>query len=109
MPPWLAVKITFFTSLLKLVSSFLSGVHLALPMPHEHIQEFSKRDVFQKTAARSLLESWCERGNIKINEGKYWAIHFPRSYTGDLTLNGRNAPFINQVKLLGVIFEDKIT
>jgi hypothetical protein len=58
------------------------------------------------------MATWCERWNIKINEDKTRAIYlshritFPESL---LTLNGRNIPFVNSVKYLGVIFDKKIT
>jgi hypothetical protein len=57
------------------------------------------------------VESWCERWNIKINEDKTQAIYFSRGYRPVetcLTLNGRNIPFLNQVKCLSVIFDGKI-
>jgi hypothetical protein len=58
------------------------------------------------------VEQWSERWNIKINEDKTQAIFFshrikpPESI---LTLNGRNIPFVNNKKYLGVIFDKKIT
>jgi hypothetical protein len=54
----------------------------------------------------------CERWNIKIDEDKTRAIYFfhrirpPESL---LTLNGRNIPFLNSAKYLGVIFDKNIT
>jgi hypothetical protein len=54
------------------------------------------------------IETWCERWNIKINEYKTQAIYFfhqLRPPEAHLTLNGRNIPFANYVKYLGVIFE----
>jgi hypothetical protein len=58
----------------------------------------------------SAIEPWCERWNIDINEDKTQAMYF--SYLlrppGDhLALNGRNNPFVNHVKYLGVI-SDKV-
>jgi hypothetical protein len=58
------------------------------------------------------METWCERWNIKINEDKTRGIYFSRSLRqpgSHLTLNGRNIPFLNSVKYLGVIFDKKIT
>jgi hypothetical protein len=58
------------------------------------------------------LESRCERWNIKINEDKTQAIcfcHRRRPAEAHLTLNGRNIPFVNQVKYLGVIVDKRIT
>jgi hypothetical protein len=56
----------------------------------------------------SAIELWCERWNIKINEDKTQAIYFShrlRPPETHLTLNGRNIPFVNHVKYLGVIFD----
>jgi hypothetical protein len=54
----------------------------------------------------------CERWNVKINEDKTQAIYFShqrRPPDSLLTLNGRNIPFVNSVKYLGVIFDKKMT
>jgi hypothetical protein len=58
------------------------------------------------------MVAWCERWNIKINEDKTRAIYFAhRNRLPDslLTLNGRNIPFVNSVKYLGVIFDRRMT
>jgi hypothetical protein len=58
------------------------------------------------------METWCDRWNIKINEDKTQGIYFSRSCQPPefhLTLNGRNIPFVNSVKYLGVIFDKKVT
>jgi hypothetical protein len=58
------------------------------------------------------MEAWCERWNIKINEDKTQAIYFSRrrgQVEAHFALNGRNIPFVNYVKYLGVIFDRKIT
>jgi hypothetical protein len=58
------------------------------------------------------VEEWSKRWNIKINEDKTQAIYFChqiRSPESLLTLNGRNIPFVNNAKYLGVIFDKKIT
>jgi hypothetical protein len=58
------------------------------------------------------IETWCEHWNIKINEEKTQAIYFShriRAPESLLTLNGRNIPFVNNVKYLGVIFHKRIT
>jgi len=60
----------------------------------------------------TYVELWCERWNIKINEDKTQAIYFSRGNgpaESHLTLKGRNIPFVNQVKYLGVIFDKEIT
>jgi hypothetical protein len=54
------------------------------------------------------VECW----NIKINEDKTQGISFFRSRRppeNSLTLNGRNIPFVNSVKYLGVVFDKKLT
>jgi hypothetical protein len=59
----------------------------------------------------SCTETWCEHWNFKINEEKTRGIYFPRSRRPPethLTLNGRNIPFVNIVKYLGVIFDKKV-
>jgi hypothetical protein len=56
--------------------------------------------------------SWCEHWNIRINEDKTQTIYFSRGNRPpetSLTLNGRNIPFVNSIKYLGVIFDRKIT
>jgi hypothetical protein len=58
------------------------------------------------------MEAWCERWNIKINEDKIQGIYFSHSLRPPgprLTLNGRNIPFVNNIKYVGVIFDKKIT
>jgi hypothetical protein len=58
------------------------------------------------------LVAWCERWNIKINEGKTRAIYFSHQREPPeplLTLNGRNIQFVNNVKYIGVIFDKRIT
>jgi hypothetical protein len=64
------------------------------------------------TRTISCIEKWCEHWNIKINEEKTHAIYFShrrRSPKSRLKLHGRNIPFVNNVKYLGVIFEKRIT
>jgi hypothetical protein len=51
------------------------------------------------------METWCERWNIKINDDKTQGVYFSRSRRPPesyLTLNGRNIPFVNSAKYLGV-------
>jgi hypothetical protein len=55
--------------------------------------------------------SWCEHWNLKLNVDKTQAIYFSRKQRPpetSLTLNGRNIPFVNSTKYLGVIFDRKI-
>jgi hypothetical protein len=59
----------------------------------------------------SLMETWCERWNIKIKEDKTQEIYFSRSRGPPefhLTLNGRNIPFVKNVKYLGEIFDNRV-
>jgi hypothetical protein len=59
-----------------------------------------------------ILVAWCERWNIKNNEDKTRAIYFSHQRAPPeslLTLSGRNIPFVNSVKYLGVIFDKRIT
>jgi hypothetical protein len=49
----------------------------------------------------NLMETWCERWNIKIKENKTQGICFSRSHCPSLphlTWNGRNIPFVNSAK-----------
>jgi hypothetical protein len=58
------------------------------------------------------MAAWCKHLNIKINENKTRAIYFTlRNRRPDslLTLNGRNIPFVNNVKCLGVLFDKRMT
>jgi hypothetical protein len=58
------------------------------------------------------MAEWCERWNIKVIEEKTRVIYFThrnRPPDSPLTLNGRNIPFVNSVKYLGVIFDKKMT
>jgi hypothetical protein len=53
-----------------------------------------------------------QRWNIKINKRKFQAIYFykrRRMLGDDLQLNGRNIPFVNGVKYLGVISDRMMT
>jgi hypothetical protein len=58
------------------------------------------------------MAAWCKQWNIKINEDKTPAIYFTRRNRPPdslLTLNGRNIPFVNSVKYLGVLFDKTMT
>jgi hypothetical protein len=60
----------------------------------------------------SSMETWCERWNIKINEDKIQGMYFSHSRRppmSHLALNGRNIPFVNSAKYLGLIFDKKVT
>jgi hypothetical protein len=58
------------------------------------------------------VASCCDRWNVKINEEKIRTIYFShriRQPVFLLPLNGRDIPFLNSIKYLGVIFDKKIT
>jgi hypothetical protein len=91
------------------------GVHLAL-FAHgksTHCSDRNEGYIFRKfQRGLSSIESWCERCNIKINADKTRATYFfsrLRPVEAYLILKGRNSPFVNHVKYLGVIFDRKIT
>jgi hypothetical protein len=75
--------------------------------------ELKEGYVFRKVqSGLNSMSAWCERWNIKINEIKTQAIYFShqrRPPDSLLTLNGRNIPFVNSVKYLGVIFDKRMT
>jgi hypothetical protein len=52
----------------------------------------------------TALNSWRERWNIKINEGKTQAIYFSGRFTAP-----EDIPFVNNVRYLGVTFDRRIT
>jgi hypothetical protein len=59
----------------------------------------------------NCMTAWCERWNIIINEEKSRAIYFThrnRRPDSTVTLNGRNIPFVNSVKYLGVMFDKRM-
>jgi hypothetical protein len=58
------------------------------------------------------MATWCKCWNIKINEDKTRMIYFTRRNRPPdslLKLNGRNIPFVNSVKYLGVLFDKRMT
>jgi hypothetical protein len=91
------------------------GVHLALFADDTCIYATDRKEgyVLRKLqGGLTSVGSWCERWNIRINEDKTQAIYFSRGNKPpetSLTLNGRNIPFVNNIKYLGVIFDRKIT
>jgi hypothetical protein len=58
-----------------------------------------------------FMAAWCKHLNIKINENKTRAIYFTRRNRPPdyRKLNGRNIPFANSVKYLGVLFVKRMT
>jgi hypothetical protein len=60
----------------------------------------------------SATETWYERWNLKINEDKSEAIYVYNRFRppeAHFILNGRTVPFINHIKYLVVIFDERIT
>jgi hypothetical protein len=58
------------------------------------------------------MAAWCKHWNTKINEDKTRAIYFTRRNRSPDSLpklNGRNIPFVNSVKYLGVLFDKRTT
>jgi hypothetical protein len=90
------------------------GVHLAL-FADDTCQYATDRKVgyIVRKLQRGLnsMVAWYESWNIKINEDRTRAIYFShqRAPHESLILNGRNIPFVKNVKYLGVIFDKRIT
>jgi hypothetical protein len=60
----------------------------------------------------SSMEIWYKHRNIRINEDKTQGVYFSRSRRQPEScpkLNGRNIPFVNSAKYLGVIFDKQAT
>jgi hypothetical protein len=71
-----------------------------------------QRNMSKLQRGLTAVGSWCQRWNIKINEGKSQVIYFSRRRRmpkDDLQLNGRNISFVNSAKYLGVIFDRRLT
>jgi hypothetical protein len=78
-----------------------------------YIRQTAKRAMFSESCNEvSVLLRRAVSAGTKINEDKTQAIYFShrrRPPETHLTLNGRNIPFVNHVKYLGVIFDKRIT
>jgi hypothetical protein len=91
------------------------GTHLALFPDDTCILATEKRErrvLCKLQRGLTAVRSWCERWNIKINEGKTQAIYFSkrRRVLEDVhQLNGRDIPFVNNVTYLGVTFDRMMT
>jgi hypothetical protein len=89
-------------------------VHLALFADDTYLYATVRKDGFvvRKLKRRvSSMGTCCERWNIKINEDKTQGIYFSSSRRppeSHLTLNGRNIPFVNTIKYLGVVLDKKV-
>jgi hypothetical protein len=67
---------------------------------------------FKLQRGLTAVNSWCERWNITLNGGKTQASYFtrrPRVPDNMLQLNGRDIPFVNNVRYLGVISDRRMT
>jgi hypothetical protein len=91
------------------------GIHFALFADDTCVYATEKHErLVLNKLQRGLIAvgSWCQRWNLKINEGKTQAIYITRRRRmpgDDLQRNGRNIPFVNSVKYLGVIFDRRMT
>jgi hypothetical protein len=91
------------------------GTHLALLADDTCIyatEKHERRVTNKLQHGLTAVGSWCRHWNIKINEGKTQAIYFSRRRRmpeDELQLNGRNIPFVNNAKYLGVIFDRRMT
>jgi hypothetical protein len=92
-----------------------SGVYLACFADDTCMYATVQREGFAlRKLQRGLnsIEMWCQRWKIKIKADKDRPIYFShrdRPPEAHLTLNGRNIPFVNHVKYLGVIVDKRIT
>jgi hypothetical protein len=90
-------------------------MHLALFADDTCVYATEKHELrvlYKLQRGLTAVESWCQRWNIKINEGKTEVIYFSkrrRMPGDDLQLNGRNIPLVNSVEYLGVIFDRRMT
>jgi hypothetical protein len=91
------------------------GTHLALFVDDVCIYAIEKheRHILRKLQrGLTVVNSWCERWNIKVNEAKSQANYFSRRLIvpDDVPqLNGRHIPFVNNVTYLGITFHRRMT
>jgi hypothetical protein len=60
----------------------------------------------------NCMAAWCKGWNVKINKEKTRVIYFTdrnRPPDSPLTFNGRSIPFVNSVKYVDVIFDERMT
>jgi hypothetical protein len=90
-------------------------VNLALFVDDTCLYETDSKEGYVLRKIQRVLDSMaasCKHWNIKINEDKTRAIYFTRRNRPSdsvLTLNGRNIPFVNNVKYVGVLFDKRMT
>jgi hypothetical protein len=95
-----------------MISPQTHGVHLALFANDTCLYATECYVVRKLQRGLSSMKTWREPCNIKIDEDKTQGIYFSRSRrpsVSHLTLNGRNIPFVNSAKYLGVIFDKRFT
>jgi hypothetical protein len=84
--------------------------HMAYEKPYAYLEPQGLYSKIQR--GLDSMAAWCKRWDIKINEAKTQAIYFTRRNRPPdslLKLNGRNIPFVNSVKYLGVLFYKRMT
>jgi hypothetical protein len=92
-------------------ASQTSGVYVALFIDDTCLYTTDRKEDFVvRNLERGLssMETCCEPWNIKINEDRTQGIYFSlsrRPPVSHLILNGRNIPFVNSLKYIGVIFD----
>jgi hypothetical protein len=91
------------------------GTHFTLFADDTCIYATEKHELpvpFKSQRGLTAVNSWCERWNIKINEGKTQAIYFSRRLrvpVDVLQLKGRDIAFVNNVTCFGVTFDRRMT
>jgi hypothetical protein len=91
------------------------GVNLALFADDTCLYATDRKEGYVLRKIQRGLDSmavWCKLWNIKMNEDNTRAIYFTRRNRPPdslLILNGRNIPFVNSVKYLGVLFDKRMT
>jgi hypothetical protein len=92
-----------------------SGTHLALfadDNSNYATEKHERRVLCKLPRDLTAVKSWCERRNIKINEGKTGAIYFSkifRVHDDVLQLNRRDIPFVNSVTYFDISFDRRMT
>jgi hypothetical protein len=91
------------------------GTHLTLFTYDTSIcvtEKYERRVLCKLQRGLTAVNSWRERWNIKMNEGKPQAIYFSRRRSVTdyvLQLNGQNISFANNVMYLGFTLNKRMT
>jgi hypothetical protein len=103
----------------SVLAPVLYGLHIndALAAPETHLVLFAtekheRRVLCKLQRGFTAANSWCERCNIKNNEGKTQAIYFSdglESLRMYYSLKRRDILFVNIVTYLGVTFNNRMT